>query len=255
MHPILARYGPFFLYSYTVVLALGLAAAVGLTAWLERHGREPMPGWIDGLIVAALAGLVGGRAGFILANWDYFAQESGQIALVWRGGLSYHGVLLAGLLGLFAWSAWQRRAFTGYAGLLAPALVLFSAFGWLACYLEGCAYGQEATFGPLAADLPDSYGVFALRYQTQLMGLVLCLLLLPAILYGRRRLRPGPLFWLSLALLSAIRAVVSFFRGDEAPHLGSWRWDTVLDASVAVVAILFLLVIIIRQTFRSRQSA
>lgn len=252
MHPILARYGPFFLYSYTVVMALGLAAGVGLTAWLERRGRYRQPGWIDGLLVASIAGLVGGRAGFVIAHWTYFGQKPGEIALVWQGGLSYHGVLLAGLLGLLAWSVWKRRSFTDYAGLLASALVLISAFGWLACYLDGCAYGREATFGLLVGDLPDSYGVFALRYQTQLMGLILCLLLLPAIILGRQRLRPGLLFGLSLLLLSAIRVIVSMFRADEVPRLGAWRWDTVLDGSTAIIALIFLLLITIRPPNRSR---
>jgi phosphatidylglycerol:prolipoprotein diacylglycerol transferase len=252
MQPILARYGPFFLYSYTVVMALGLAASVGLTAWLERRDRERLPEWIDALLVAAAAGLIGGRAGFVIANRTYFAQEPGQIALVWQGGLSYHGVLLAGLMGLLAWSVWKRRSFAAYAGLLAAGLVVISASGWLACYLEGCAYGLETTFGFLAGDLPDSYGVYALRYQTQLMGLVLCLALLPAVVLGQRRLPPGPLFALSLLLLSAIRVVVSFYRGDQVPQLGAWRWDTLLDGAISIVTLLVLLFIVIRRPDRSR---
>jgi len=173
MHPILGRYGPFFLHSFTVVMAIGLAAGIGLTTWLERRDDRNWPGWIDGLIVTLLAGLIGGRAGFVFANWTYFSEEPGQIGLVWQGGLSYHGALLAGLLGLLLWTAWRGRAFAQYAGLLAPALVLVSAFGWLACWFEGCAFGRETTFGLLAADLPDSYGVYGLRYQTQLLGLAL----------------------------------------------------------------------------------
>ena len=240
MHPILGRYGPFFLYSYTVVMAIGLAVGVGLTAWLERRDGGKRPGWIDGLIIALFAGLIGGRAGFVLGNWTYFSEETGQIGLVWQGGLSYHGALLAGLLGLLAWTVWRGRAFGQDAGLLAPALVLVSAFGWLACWFEGCAFGRETTFGPLAADLPDSYGVFGLRYQTQVLGLVLCLLIFPAVLILRGRLRPGLLFGLTLIGLSAGRMVVTLFRGDEIPMLGPVRWDTVLDGAMALMVLLVL---------------
>jgi phosphatidylglycerol:prolipoprotein diacylglycerol transferase len=252
MHPILARYGPFFLYSYTVVMALGLAAAIGLTAWRERRGRDRFPGWIDGLIVAAIGGLAGGRAGFVIANWSYYAGEPGQIALVWQGGLSYHGALLAGLVALAAWAAWTGRSLSAYAGLLAAGLVLFSASGWLACYLEGCAFGRETTFGLLAGDLPDSYGVYALRYQTQLMGLGLCLLILPAAVLGWRRLRPGLLFGLSLFLLSLAHLVVSLFRGDVVQRLGTWRWDTLLDAAIAVGTLFSLLPIAVSRAIRGR---
>ena len=256
MYPILGRYGPFFLYSFTVVMAIGLAAGIGLTAWLERRDGDNHRGWIDGLIIAMIAGLVGGRAGFVIANWTYFSEEPGQIGLVWQGGLSYHGALLAGILGLLAWAMWKRQSFAQIAGLFAPALVLVSASGWLACWFEGCAFGRETTFGPLVADLPDSYGVFGLRYQTQMMGLILCLLIFPAIIALRGRLRPGLLFGLTLVLLSAGRIVVTLFRGDVVPlfgadavtlfgadavtFLGSLRWDTVLDGSMAIVVLLLM---------------
>ncbi len=248
MYPILDRYGPFFLYSFTVVMAIGLACGIGLTAWLERRDGDNHPSWIDGLIIAIFAGLAGGRAGFVIGNWTYFTEEPGQIGLVWQGGLSYHGALLAGILGLLAWATWKRQSFAQLADLFAPALVLVSAFGWLACWFDGCAYGRVTTFGPLVADLPDSLGVFSLRYQTQMMGLILCLLILPAIFALRGRLRPGMLFGLTLLLLSAGRIVVTLFRGDAValfgvdavPFWGSLRWDTVLDGSMAVVVLLLL---------------
>jgi phosphatidylglycerol:prolipoprotein diacylglycerol transferase len=264
MYPILGRYGPFFLYSYTVVMAIGLACGIGLTAWLERRDGGHHPGWIDGLIVAMFAGLLGGRIGFVIANWAYFLEEPGQIGLVWLGGLSYHGALVAGALGLLAWAVWKRQPRAQLFDLFAPALVLVSAFGWLACWFEGCAYGRETTFGPLAADLPDSFGVFALRYQTQMMGLILCLLIFPAIIALRGRLRPGWLFGFTLVLLSAGRVIVTLFRGDAAtlfgvdavtffdadavtffgaeavPILDALRWDTVLDGAIGMAVLLLV---------------
>lgn len=242
MYPILARYGPFFLYSYTVVIGLGLAAAIGLTVWLERRDARARPGWVDALLIALFAGLVAGRAVFVWANRPYFQEHPGEIALVWQGGLSYHGFLIAGLLAFSIWLLWRRQSPAGYAGLLAPALALGSAFGWLACWFEGCAYGQETMLGPFAADLPDSFGVRGLRYQTQLIGLALSLLALLLILILRRWLRPGQLFWLALLALSGGRVVVGLLRGDAAPMLGQWRLDVVADAFLALAATVAILV-------------
>jgi phosphatidylglycerol:prolipoprotein diacylglycerol transferase len=247
MYPILARYGPFFLYSYTVVVGLGLAAAIALTAWLERRDGNARPGWIDALLVALFAGLAGGRAMFVWANRPYFQEQPGEIALVWQGGLSYHGFLIFGLLAFSIWLLWRRQSPAGYAGLLAPALALGSAFGWLACWFEGCAYGQETVLGSLAADLllagdlPDTFGVRALRYQTQLIGLALSLLALLLALLFRGRMRPGQLFWLVLLALSAGRIVVGLLRGDAAPMLGQWRLDVVADAFLALAAMVSIL--------------
>jgi phosphatidylglycerol:prolipoprotein diacylglycerol transferase len=194
-----------------------------------------------------VAGLVGGRAGYIWANWSYFQTHGEEIGLVWEGGLSYHGALLAGLVVFLLWSAWTRVPAAGYAGLIAPGLALSSAIGWLACYFEGCAYGREAGFGLLSGDLPDSFGVYGLRYQTQLLGVVLCFLTLFIILALRGRLAPDRLFWLTLLLLSAGRLIVSLFRGDDIVMVGRLRLDTILEASLIGFTLLALAVTMFRR--------
>lgn len=235
MYPILRRYGPFFLYSYTVVMGLGLLLALGLTAYRARRREGDLP-WMDGVLLSLFAALVGGRLAYVAANWTYYQTHLGEAWLVWRGGLSYHGALAAGLVALWVWCRWQKYPFARIGGLLAPPMALWSAFGWLACYLEGCAYGRETFLGLLASALPDSYGVYAVRYQTQLSGLLLSVLALLLLWMLRRRLSPLALFWLALFLLSAGRVAVSLMRGDAMPLLGSIRLDTLLDSTLSLLS-------------------
>ncbi|MFZ0547218.1 MAG: prolipoprotein diacylglyceryl transferase family protein [Candidatus Promineifilaceae bacterium] len=269
MYPILGRYGPFFLYSYTVVIGVGLAAGIGLSAWFIKKKEDgqhpaPYPGWLDGLLVSLLVALVGGRIGFVWANWDYFREVPEEMALVWQGGLSYHGAIVSGLLTLWLWSWWQRRrsragdssngdssnsvSFTSYAALLAPGFVLAHLFGWAACWLAGCAFGRETTIGWLTADLPDSFGVFAVRYQSQLLGLGLTAVVFVLALVLRRRLPEGPYWWLIFGLMSAAYGVVTLFRGDSMPLVGTFRVDTVLSAGLVVVSIVGCLLFIVAQS-------
>jgi phosphatidylglycerol:prolipoprotein diacylglycerol transferase len=257
MYPILGRYGPFFLYSYTVVLGLGLAAGIGLTAWLvttEKNDKlnfSLYPGWLDGLLLSLLAGFIGGRVGFVWANWFYFLDAPDEIALVWQGGLSYHGGLVSALLAFWLWSIWQRRngrtrdsenrvSFTVYAALLMPGLALAHLFGWLACWLEGCAYGRETALGLFTADLPDSFGVYAVRYQTQVFGIVLCAAVFALALFFRSRLRARRFFWLIFGLLSGSQAVIALFRGDPAPLIGAIRLDTLVSIGLIVISLVGL---------------
>jgi len=234
MYPILARFGPFFLYSYTVVLALGILAGLGLAFYLGNRDSINSEIWISGLLLAVLAGLILGRVVFVLANASYYSENISEIPLIWRGGLSYHGVLIAGLIFLAAWTRFKGRSFGGIALLLAPSLALVSSFGWLACWLDGCAYGRQSTAGFLVADLPDSFGVFALRYSTQLLALVLCLLIFTLTLAIRQYRRIHWLPWLTLLLLSAGRLVVSLLRGDSVPILGSIRMDTIAEGLLII---------------------
>jgi phosphatidylglycerol---prolipoprotein diacylglyceryl transferase len=247
MFPILRRYGPFFLYSYTLVLALGVMASLGLTAYLARRQGRLHDGWLDGLLLAALVGLVGGRAGYVWANWDYFQAHQSEIARLWLGGLSYHGFLLTGLAAFYLWGRWRSRNLGRDAALLAPGVALMSAAGWLACWLEGCGYGLETVLGPLAADLPDSYGMRSVRYQTQLLGLGLSAFVFLSLLVLRRRWGGGRLFWITLLALSIVQAGVTLLRGDPMPLVGQWRLDTLLNGALALAALAGLAVSPLRQ--------
>ena len=218
MTDILARYGPYFLYTYTVVLGLGLALALGLTAALARRdaGGE-LDGWLDGALAAAAGALLGGRAVFVWLNAAYFAENPVEAWQLGLGGLNYHGALVGGLAALWLWARLSRRPFWPYAGLMTPGLALLVAFGWAACAVEGCAYGRAAAPGLWAGDLPDDAGVYALRYRTQLAGAMGALLVFAGAWWAAARLRPATLFWGTLGGLALVHAVVALGRGDASP--------------------------------------
>lgn len=238
MTPILGRLGPYLIYSYTIFIGLGILAALGVAAWQER--QRPLPGWFDAALAVLVVGLIGGRLGFVLANWGYFGPRPSLIWQVWQGGHAYHGALLGGAFGLWLWCAYRKRPCAPYADLFAPGLALGSAFGWLACWLHGCAYGRETFLGPLALDAPDEFGIFAVRYAVQLLGLVWSLLvfLLAWRLVGKRP--SGQLFWLILALLSLGRVAFSLLRGDPVPLWLGVRADLIIDSTLVLLSLIML---------------
>lgn len=248
MIPLLDRMGPFLIYSYTVVLGLGILAATGLTGWLAQ--KQQIEKWFDAVLVCLIFGLIGGRFGFVLANWDYFQNHNSSITKLWQGGYSYFGALAAGLLGLWLWAKfWQGKrllrqaqytSFATYTDLLAPGFALLCAFGWLACWFEGCAYGLETTIGFFAADLPDEFGIFAVRYQTQMIGLVWSLLVFAFAMLTRTRWHTGQLFWLTLGLLSLGNIGISLLRGDPVPMVNSMRLDLIINGTIVLISTLFV---------------
>ena len=242
MAPIWGRYGPFFLYGYSVVLGLGVLAALGVTALLARRSGplpNPLPGgegtrrWLDGAVAAGIGALVGGRAVFVWLNAAYFAENPTEAGQFWLGGLNFHGALLGGLVGLWLWARLGGRPFWRYAGLLAPGLALLVAFGWAACAVEGCAYGRAAAPGIWAGDLPDDAGVYALRYRTQLAGGIGALLVFAGAWWAAGRLRPATLLWGTLGGLALVQAVVALGRGDPSPVV--WGKSLVFWAEIALL--------------------
>lgn len=253
MYPILTRYGPFFLYSFTVVMSLGVLAGVGETVWQAKK-RAVHPGWLDGVLAALVLGLMGGRIGFVWLEWTYFGERPYEIIQIQLGGLTYHGALLGGLLGWWSWGLWRKRPLLADADLLAPALALVSAFGWLACWLDGCGYGREAAPGSLlAASLPDNLGIIAWRYQTQLLGLGLSFIIFLWIRVRQRNWPVGRALWFTLFALSVSRIPLYWLRGDKALQIAGLRADLILDVLFALIS--FILLKYTKQIVSERKSS
>ncbi|GAB4280779.1 MAG: hypothetical protein Kow0080_33980 [Candidatus Promineifilaceae bacterium] len=201
----------------------------------------PTGEWLDGFMAAGLFALLGGRAGFVWVNSAYFLERPSQIWDIGQGGFFFHTALLGGLLGLWAWSWWHKRPFLPTADTFAPALLITGVFGWAACWLEGCAYGQETFLGLFSADLPDSYSIFAVRYQTQLAGILLTLIGLP--LVWPRFTKPGTAFWTAVFWLNVSRIPITLFRGDPMPQWGGVRADLILETAFALFALTAVLLL------------
>jgi phosphatidylglycerol:prolipoprotein diacylglycerol transferase len=238
MYPILARYGSLFIYSFTIILALGVLLAALLTARLAKD--RPLPDWFDAFLVVFFAALLGGRFGFVLGQWTYFQEHPSEIWQIWRGGLAYYGALFAGLGALFLWARYGGRIFYKYAALFSPGVALVFVFAWLACWLDGCAYGREAVIGPFSADLPDEFGIFALRYQTQLIGFLLSLAAFFTTLWLFKRVKPPRLFWSTLLLITIAHLISGLFRGDTIFIFESVQLDVLIDGFLIAISLLML---------------
>lgn len=231
MYPVLFHVGRTPIYTYSVLLDLGLVVAL-LWVWWRGRKRwgEEVGGWlVDGFLVTAVGGLVGGRVGHVVANWSYYRQHMAEILAVWRGGLSFVGALCGGVAALALFWALTRRgakplpSFWEVADLDAPAVALGSVFGWAACLASGTAYGLVGA-GPLSFLLPDAYGIKAVRFATQPMGLLLSLAVFGLLLVlERRNRRPGVIFAVYLLTYFGGLALLEWTRGDETIYLGSWR--------------------------------
>ena len=85
MHPILFRLGSTIIYTYTILLDVGLVCGL-VVACLEGKRRGIAPERIvDAALWAVVAGIVGGRVGYVLANQEYFAENLREAFYIWKG--------------------------------------------------------------------------------------------------------------------------------------------------------------------------
>jgi phosphatidylglycerol:prolipoprotein diacylglycerol transferase len=241
MHPTLLTIGKFNVPAYTVLLDLGLILGLVLTYFEGKRLLDSGENALDLGLWAVIGGIVGGRIGYVVANWGVFGQQPGRIIRIWEGGLSFHGAFLGGLAVLGIFGLLQRRAslphsFWELGDTTIPGLALGLACGWAACLMAGSSYGRIGEgFG--YAILPDLYGVAAPRFATQAFGLGVALLLFLAFVLLRRRWPfAGASFLMFNLLYFGGQFFLEFTRGDEAIYVGPWRLAQTLDLALALAA-------------------
>ncbi|MBI4355132.1 MAG: prolipoprotein diacylglyceryl transferase [Candidatus Omnitrophica bacterium] len=233
MHPILFRLGPITVYSFGVMLALGVflvawSAARMMARWRQRPVTDaPTDAQVYDLVLWMLvAGLVGGRAFFVALNWRDYLSRPWEIAALWHGGLVYYGSL-AGGWGAMVWYLRRRRLpILRTIDFLAPFIPIGQAVGRVGCFLNGCCYGKPAAW--LGVRLP---GHPEPLHPVQLYESVGCLILFAALLtlqrtawraklsdpsgWAGRWTHPGMITALYLVGYSLLRFALEFWRGDN----------------------------------------
>lgn len=248
MHPTLFSIGSLNIPTYTVLLDLGLILGLVLTYFEGKRALNNGTLALDAALWAIVGGIVGGRIGYVMANWRVFNEDWARAIRIWEGGLSFHGALLGGLLVLILFAQLHQKeerpvSFWQLADVITPGLGLGIAFGWAACLMGGCAYGALGEgFG--FAILPDIYGVEASRFAAQAVGLAYSLVLFLGfwLLRGHWPFS-GATFLMYGLLYLAGQFFLESTRGDEAVYVGPWRLAQVLNLVLALAAAAGLLVL------------
>lgn len=147
--------GPINITFYGLMVALGVAAALGLLS-LTGPKRAVNPQLArDFCFWMILAGLIGSRLAYIIFHWSEFNSPL-EILAYWRGGLMFQGGVAGALLLSPIFLKRYQLNFWPTADVLAPSLALGQAFGRIGCLGAGCCFGRPAAPGnPLAITFPE----------------------------------------------------------------------------------------------------
>jgi prolipoprotein diacylglyceryltransferase len=220
-----AFYLPGGLPVYVFSLLLGLGASTGL-AWISWQTPEKKAiQLLEAGLCTLLGSLLGGRAVFAAINWPYFRADPLAILRVSQGGLAWPGVLLGAAMALSIWTAVFHRSIATYAVALMPLAAALAVSAWLACWIDGCAYGHVSDAW-WAMPSYDEWGLLTRRVPVQFLGA----LLTGGLFWFAERFRPlrwgdGLLALWVLLLLFIELFWLSTLRADPAPVWRGLRLD------------------------------
>lgn len=233
MYPHLISFGSWHLATYGVLVATGYLIGI---LWLKTQ-MPWMPKMDEGRFWVMIYGLffgaiMGGKVLYLAVNFE--AYRAGEIRLFrdFRYGFVFFGGLLGAMAMGILTQRWIGAPYLACADYFGVALPMGHWLGRLGCLASGCCYGKPtelpwgiALGGDPASSTPRRLWGVAL-HPTQLyesiavlaIWLFLHFHLLPRV--KKKKLAPGTVFLSYIALYSAARFVIEFFRGDDIR--GSW---------------------------------
>jgi phosphatidylglycerol---prolipoprotein diacylglyceryl transferase len=144
------------IYTYGLMLAMGLGVGIGLLCYeLRRKRLDPAHGlWIA--LITIPAGVLGSRLLFLIEEWGRVPDPAR--ATFSSGGLSFYGGLALAVLGIYPYVKWKGIRFLVLGDAAAPGALLGRGIGRIGCHLSGDGdYGLPTTL-PWGADY--SSGVY-----------------------------------------------------------------------------------------------
>lgn len=207
--------GPFTVYGYGLMIAIGILAAYVTAEYrAKKYGLDP-----DKIFYLVIWAVVGGFAG---AKVLYFLtrlkdiMENPRVLLDLADGFVVYGGIIGGIFSAMAYCKIKKLPFLKYFDLVMPSVALAQGFGRIGCFLAGCCYGRETDSALGIVFHNSSYapnGVKLLPTQLISSGLdfMLCIVL---ILLDRKKKGDGQIAGAYLVLYSIGRFILEFYRGD-----------------------------------------
>lgn len=223
-----------------------LVVAVAIAIWLaQREGRRRGidSGIVsDAVIWVGAAALAGGRVLYVIQNeLGSLAEHPAHLLMVWMGGLSFYGGLIAGLIALVVFARRRRISVLAAFDVAAPAAAIGQAIGHVGCLIGGDSYG-------IPTDLPWAViyrnpGAMAPQgialHPTQAYEAILLAALFIGLWLGRERLGrfgDGVVAGAYLLGLAVIRFGLFYLRDEPAVVFGL-KTAQLLGLGIAVLGV------------------
>ena len=157
--PIAFSVGPIEVHWYGIAYAVGLAVAYWVIVREARRRGLDVALLASGMVVVAIAALIGGRLYHVIDQWQLYRDDLLRIVLPPYAGLGVYGGILTGGIAALLFMRWKRQPIGAWADAVAPGLFAMQAVArW------GNFFNQELYGAP--TNLPWGIAIQC-QYRTQ----------------------------------------------------------------------------------------
>jgi phosphatidylglycerol:prolipoprotein diacylglycerol transferase len=188
--------------------------------------------------IAAAAGLIGARLGYVIEHWSAYQSDLGSIVALNFNTLSPLAGVVTGVIAAYWYARRKGVANRLLLDALTPGFIVLAGGLALADLASGDAYGSPSSL-PWAIEL---WG--AMRHPTQMYQLIAVIVIGLLVLKADRAF-DGAWFGLFAVLYAASRLFIEAFRGDSET-IGGLR-----IAQIGSLIVLLVMLVLLRRWARS----
>lgn len=216
---LLHLYGPIAINSYGVLIIIGFLIFYSFIRRDPRFSKLKLAPVFDHiLLVSVIAGFVGGRLLYVIAEPEHI-KSFFDIFCFWYGGFSILGTIITLAITL----AWLIPSLgiplIPFLDLIATYAPLLQSVSRIGCFCAGCCYGlpSQAAWAVWYSDPLSSAPHNVYLHPTQLYSAGILMIIFGITYFAARSgiLKDGQLFCLYLFLQAVERFTVDFWRADR----------------------------------------
>lgn len=241
--PVVVTIGSFGIHWYSIIIAIAIISGLLLALKLAKKREISENHIYNLLLIGFIFGLIGGRIGHIIGEWDFYSANISDIFKIWNGGIAIQGILISGLISAHVYSKIKKISFWRLTDIVVVVLPLMQAIGRWGNYFNQELFGLPTglSFGiPINLInrpfeyINNEYFHPVFLYESSLMLILFFVLL---ILFNKNKLKLGRLTLIYFISFSLIRFSIDFIKIDLqtiGPLLTS-QWVSILIFVTAMV--------------------
>lgn len=236
------------IYYYGVIMALAISVGVLISDWIgTKYFAFKKETIIDLAPYLIIFGILGARLYYCILNYDFYLRFPTEIIAIRHGGISIHGAILGGMVGLWIYSIRHRLNFLKLCDVCAVGLSIAQAIGRWGNFFNSEAFGYPTNLpwklyiAPQYRPIPYQDVQFfhpAFLYES-ILDIVIFAVLFALVKFGKIK-KDGNLALIYLILYSLVRIFVESFRLDSVRYIFGTPIAIFVSVCIIIVSVVIL---------------
>lgn len=238
------------IYYYGVIMALAIAVGALVSDWFGYKFFELKKDTIlDAVPYLIIFGILGARLYYCIMDYDFYLRFPTEVLAIRHGGVSIHGAIIGGFLGLWIYSLRHKISLKKLCDVSVYGLALGQAIGRWGNFFNSEAYGLPTDLpwklyiAPQYRHIPYLDNEFyhpAFLYESILDFLIFVILLI--FIKYRKTAKDGNIGLTYLILYSVARIIVESVRIDSVRYIQGIPVAIIMSTAIIVVSVIMIFI-------------